>query len=263
MAMALLDAGVPADRFRIDAVDVSARVLIARAQRAVYGKNSFRGQELTFRDRHFEAATHGHRLRRPCAGRSSSGRATSCAADFLPGRELYDVIFCRNLLIYFDRPTQDRAIAVAATSADAERHAVRRPSRNRLAAESRLRVGEDAAGVRVSKSSRRVAPAEAGRRPTRPGTRKPLLVAAPVSARQAPGATPAAGGPQPIQPSDQQAGDPGLDQAVRLADQGRFVEAASCCDEHLRRHGPSAKAFYLLGLVRRRRQPDGRLELLP
>jgi chemotaxis protein methyltransferase WspC len=35
-----------------------------------------------------------------------------------------------------------------------------------------------------------------------------------------------------------------------LADQGHFVEAATCCEAHLRRHGPSATAFYLLGLVR-------------
>jgi chemotaxis protein methyltransferase WspC len=37
---------------------------------------------------------------------------------------------------------------------------------------------------------------------------------------------------------------------MRLADQGHFVEAATCCEAHLRRHGPSATAFYLLGLVR-------------
>jgi len=41
-----------------------------------------------------------------------------------------------------------------------------------------------------------------------------------------------------------------LDEAARLADQGHFVEAAACCEEHLRRSGPSATAFYLLGLVR-------------
>ena len=42
----------------------------------------------------------------------------------------------------------------------------------------------------------------------------------------------------------------GVEEAVRLANQGRFVEAAVCCEEHLRLHGPSAEAFYLLGLVR-------------
>jgi chemotaxis protein methyltransferase WspC len=37
---------------------------------------------------------------------------------------------------------------------------------------------------------------------------------------------------------------------MRLADQGHFVEAANCCEEHLRQHGPSAAAFHLMGLVR-------------
>src|ERR1700687_2724612 len=59
MSMALLDTGVLADRFRIDAVDVSARA-IAQAERAVYGRNSFRGQDLAFRDRHFEATDLGY-----------------------------------------------------------------------------------------------------------------------------------------------------------------------------------------------------------
>jgi chemotaxis protein methyltransferase WspC len=41
-----------------------------------------------------------------------------------------------------------------------------------------------------------------------------------------------------------------LSEATRLADQGHFAEAAICCDEHLHRFGPSATAFYLIGLVR-------------
>ena len=41
-----------------------------------------------------------------------------------------------------------------------------------------------------------------------------------------------------------------IGEAVRLADQGHFVEAATCCAEHLRLHGPSAAAFHLMGLVR-------------
>jgi len=42
----------------------------------------------------------------------------------------------------------------------------------------------------------------------------------------------------------------GIDEATRLADQGRLVEATACCEEHLRQHGPSANAFHLMGLVR-------------
>ena len=79
-------------------------------------------------------------------------------------------------------------------------------------------------------------------------SRKVLQIVAPAFSARAPAARPASH--QPAQRSAPDAGDAGLDEAVRLADKGCFVEAASCCDEHLRRYGPSAKAFYLLGLVR-------------
>ena len=52
MAMVLLDAGIPADRFMIDAFDIS-QVCVARAKTGVYGRNAFRSQDLAFRDRHF------------------------------------------------------------------------------------------------------------------------------------------------------------------------------------------------------------------
>ena len=41
-----------------------------------------------------------------------------------------------------------------------------------------------------------------------------------------------------------------MDVATRLADQGRLVEAAKACEDHLQKHGPSAQAFHLLGLIR-------------
>ena len=74
--MALLDAGVPTDRFQIDAVDISARAL-ARAGRAVYGKNSFRGKDLAFRDRYFQPSEEGFDWIRLFAIASGSTRAIS------------------------------------------------------------------------------------------------------------------------------------------------------------------------------------------
>jgi len=111
IAMALLDASVPANRFRVDAVDISARNL-AQAARAVYGNNSFRGNELGFRDRHFDGTARGYRLRDPVRRQVRFQQGNLFAADLLPGAAIYDVIFCRNVLIYFDRPTQDRALVV-------------------------------------------------------------------------------------------------------------------------------------------------------
>ncbi len=130
LAMALLDANAPPDRFMINAVDVSANAL-ARAKKGVYGKNSFRGKELAFRDRHFHHTQDGHVLN-PRVPREIAGVATGAAErwvisrgvrecvqflrdnvlsdKFLLGHTPYDFIFCRNLLIYFDRDTQVRAL---------------------------------------------------------------------------------------------------------------------------------------------------------
>ena len=49
--------------------------------------------------------------------------------------------------------------------------------------------------------------------------------------------------PSPAQPRS------ALDAGLRLADQGRFREASSCYEQHVREHGPSAEAYHLMGLV--------------
>ena len=43
---------------------------------------------------------------------------------------------------------------------------------------------------------------------------------------------------------------PDLDFAEQLADKGQLGEAAEICEVSLREHGPSARAFHLLGLIR-------------
>jgi chemotaxis protein methyltransferase WspC len=40
-----------------------------------------------------------------------------------------------------------------------------------------------------------------------------------------------------------------IEQAERLADQGRLDEARTLCEQHMKTHGPSAQAFHLLGLI--------------
>src|SRR5262249_21641542 len=101
LAMRLLDSKVPPHRFVIDAVDVSGRSL-ARAQRALYGKNSFRGGDLSFRDRHFRETAEGFELSDTVRKCVRFHQDNVLAETFLAGHEPYQIIFCRNLLIYFD-----------------------------------------------------------------------------------------------------------------------------------------------------------------
>lgn len=110
LAMAFALAGWPLDRLCIEAMDIS-RDNIARAAAAIYGRNSFRGDDLGYRTAFLEPVGVDSwkvdaRLRTPV--RFEQGNLLG--AEFPLGRAPYDAIFCRNLLIYFDRPTQGRAI---------------------------------------------------------------------------------------------------------------------------------------------------------
>jgi chemotaxis protein methyltransferase WspC len=251
MAMALLDVGLSPDRWRIDAVDVSGRA-IAQAERAEYGRNSFRGHDLGFRDRYFEPIAGGYRLSEAVRARVHFQQGNLFGADFLPGTEMYDAIFCRNLLIYFDRETQDRAIKVLARL---------------LASHGTLFVGPSETGVLFHHDfvSTKVPLAFAFRKSSvLPGVRAP----ASTQAAKRPAALPGTGRSvrppprsiraaskdvlaEPARPAGLLAQSaPDLAAATLLANEGRFAEAATCCEDHLQNQGPSANAFYLLGLVR-------------
>ena len=252
MAMALLDAGVPADRFHIDAVDISARVL-SQAGRGLYGRNSFRGQDLAFRDRYFRAAADGYRLSEAVCQQVRFQQGNLFDGGFLPGVERFEVIFCRNVLIYFDRPTQDRAILVLKRLLTMTGVLVVAPSETALPSSHgfvstnlplafAFRNANAAPGGRKPRAASRIKPPSAVRS-------APHTPSAPHAARAT--SAPRTGAP----PTPLPAGNPpdptaGIGEATRLADQGHFVEAATCCEAYLRKHGPSATGFYLLGLVR-------------
>ncbi|MBI0331613.1 CheR family methyltransferase [Burkholderia plantarii] len=107
-AMALVDAGLDASQLRIDALDISARA-IDHARRGEYGRNSFRGHALEFRGRHFEPTANGWRLHERILDCVQFRRAN--LLELGSGGELrYDFIFCRNVLIYFDRGAQERVL---------------------------------------------------------------------------------------------------------------------------------------------------------
>ncbi|MFM0390496.1 CheR family methyltransferase [Paraburkholderia phytofirmans] len=117
IAMTLLDAGFDATQLRIDAMDISDRSL-AVAQRAVYGRNSFRGNAFPFRDAHFTRTEDGWRLAPRIVEAVRFSRANLMQLD-ASSLGVYDFVFCRNVLIYFDRDAQQKALQ-ALTSVLAE-----------------------------------------------------------------------------------------------------------------------------------------------
>lgn len=109
IAIVLYETGLSTEYVHIDAVDISGRSLEI-ARQAVYGPNSFRGKRLAFRDQYFEHQGGRYALMDHIKDMVHFHRGNILAPHTLPSREPYHVIFCRNLLIYFDRATQQRAI---------------------------------------------------------------------------------------------------------------------------------------------------------
>ncbi len=255
IAMALLDAGVPAHRFQVDAVDISVR-MVEFAQRAVYGRNSFRGGDLAFRDRHFSEVPEGHQLAARVRGQVRFQPGNLFDPNLLAGAAPYDFVFCRNLLIYFDMATQERAVQVLRRFAREDGLLFVGP------AETSLLTGRRLPAVPLARSfafRATPAPAPAGL-PT--PARAPLAGQRPLVHAWTPPRRPVAQAPAPRlpvphaaiadAPSAQgagQAAQASLREIAALADLGRVRDAMAQCQAHLDIHGASAEALHLQGLL--------------
>jgi chemotaxis protein methyltransferase WspC len=249
MAMALFDAGVPADRFQIDALDISARALSA-AHPASYGKHAFRNPDLRFRDRYFRSTPTGYGVARAVLRQVHFGSGNLVNGDSLQGRGRYDVVFCRNLLIYLTPAAQRRVLENVRNVLAPNGVLFVGPAELALAFEA----GFVSAPIPQAFACRQAAGAPAAANPPcRPAQTtewptqfQPGLPNASASASvEHPARLDVMAGPEPM------AALPGrLAAASRLANAGRLAEAAALCEAHLSQAGASAYAYYLLGLLR-------------
>ena len=108
IALSLLEAGVPASSLVIDAMDVSVQA-VRRAEEGIYRTGSFRGDIGAWKKYFVEGAL-GWRVEESVRSMITVAHGNLLSDKFKPPREQYDVIFCRNLLIYFDESAQTRAL---------------------------------------------------------------------------------------------------------------------------------------------------------
>ena len=111
IAMALLDAGLAPHQFKVLGLDVSP-LSVERARRGVYGKNSFRSSDIAFRDRHFTEHGDGFHIADRVREQVRLQVGNLLDPALLANEASYDFVFCRNLLIYFDQPTQKQVFDV-------------------------------------------------------------------------------------------------------------------------------------------------------
>jgi chemotaxis protein methyltransferase WspC len=239
LAMALFDAGVPASMFHIDALDISTRALEFAAA-GVYGRNSFRGRELAFRDAYFTAQGGGWRIDDRIKAQVGFAAGNLLAPDSMRYGEPYDFVFCRNVLIYFGREVQLQVVALLERLVKDDGHIFVGPAEGGLMLSPRLA----SAGIALAFGFRKRLAHE------RAAASLPPLPALPPA--PAPKSAPAAVrklavAPAPSQPQDtrQQL----LERVRELADRGEFAHAAELCGQVLRQYDPDANAFHLMGLI--------------
>ncbi|MCM2567916.1 CheR family methyltransferase [Janthinobacterium kumbetense] len=253
MAMALRDGGVPKQAFSIDAYDLSPGC-IERAQAGVYGRNAFRAQDVAFREPYFtHVADDAYRIIDSLREQVTFRQGNLLQFDTATYSRHYDVIFCRNLLIYFDKPTTRAAIHnLSALLADdgmllagyAEVPSFCQngfaPLQFRQAFALKKETAAPASPVQVAplpaaRPLRSVPPA-----PRRAAAAAPAAATAP---RTRPVSVPS---PAPAAPTAQA---DLLAEARLLADRGQLREAGEKCHAHLARVPEAAEAYFMLGII--------------
>ncbi|WP_416422799.1 protein-glutamate O-methyltransferase CheR [Pseudomonas sp. App30] len=244
IAMALFDAGVLASQFRVDGVDISP-LSVAKAQRGLYGRNSFRGAELGFRERYFEVEDDGYRLGERVRQQVRLQPGNVLDPALLKGEPPYDFVFCRNLLIYFDVETQQRVFEVLKGLTDKDGALFIGPAEGSLLA----RLGMRPIGIAQSFAFVRDENPAPEPQPMTPWVAPPpraLPAAMPPRPRAAPIAPPL---PQVAAPAAEKQVQVTLEQIASLANEGKSQAAMQACELYLKHQGPHAQAYYWLGLL--------------
>jgi chemotaxis protein methyltransferase WspC len=109
LALALVEAGVPPDVWRIEGVDLSFR-LIERARQARFGAFSFRQTAADLRQRYFQPLDGTWELGPAIRPLVRFTQGNLLAPFFMAGEKPFDLIFCRNLLIYLHPAARRRAL---------------------------------------------------------------------------------------------------------------------------------------------------------
>lgn len=252
IAMVLFDMKLPTSQFFIHAGDISEQAL-QFARLGEFSPYSFRGHDLDFRNTYFFKQDDTYILNKEVRDAVQFEQLNILSDNFLPGHEPYDIIFCRNLLIYFDDDIKGKAIK--ALSKRLSRDGVLfvghseggkipqygytsldYPMSFAFAREEYAKTINDA--LNINNPAKRRSPPPAPVPP--PESKKKLFndtgKIMPVTAK-----------PDNIETSKESPKDESISKAKGFAGQGAFNEVLAICEKLLSEGTESAEIYYLLG----------------
>ncbi|XHR27424.1 MAG: CheR family methyltransferase [Chthoniobacteraceae bacterium] len=243
IAMTLLEMGAAAERFSVEAFDIS-EVALEKARLALYGRNSFRSQPLDFREKYFAKEAPGSWRLSPEVIQQVHFRQANIIEPNLKrkGGEIH-VIFCRNLLIYLDGESRRRVLTQISHLLAPEGVVFLGHAEGSLARD----FGFEPVPMPMAFAFRKASKAKK-EKPLKPAPLQPQFhrkFASPVAVVFPPK-------PAPLVPKKATvaASKPDLLlQAQQLADKGQFEKARAASLAALEAGGPSARAYYLLALI--------------
>ena len=247
MAIALHEANIPSDRFSIHAIDISSRS-IKRAEEAVYRPNSFREKDLHLRYKYFKHQENVFALNDTVKKNVRFRQGNILDRDFMKSLGSFDVLFCRNVLIYLDSQARDQAFQNINTL---------------LAEDGILFVGHAESGL-LDRSQFVSAPYPKAFSFYKNHSEKKSGAESPVSnekknsfhqailAKSYKYSNTSSSVEKTVKTasshkSHQTAGD--LENAKNLIEKGKYEQAANILKSYLHSNGTSAEAYYLFGMV--------------
>lgn len=113
IAMLLDEAPVSLAGWQVEILGVDIDPLvIQKAQAGLYARSAFRATDGKYLAKYFHQEGDLYRVNSRLAGRVKFKQGNLFEMGKWPGFTQFDVIFCRNMLIYFDKPTQKRMVDI-------------------------------------------------------------------------------------------------------------------------------------------------------
>jgi len=240
ISIVLTECGYNHNQYVIDAVDI-ARESLQQANNALFTDHSFRDEDDQIKRRYFSQVEDGFKL----------DDSIAKSVNFLYGNifdlevdknDKYDIVFCRNLLIYFDKDTQRKALAKLDSL---------------MADDGILFIGHGEAGCILGSQFKKInlpnTFAFTKNINQRNNSAKKIVlnnrtishkkVTSQLTKKNTLGKYPAKDKLDPTTAKDD------IEEAAKLADKGKFTEAIEKCKNSINVNGVSADALCLLGVI--------------
>jgi chemotaxis protein methyltransferase WspC len=226
LAMMLLENHVPSKLFTIDGIDISKKAL-AKGEIGEYSRNSFRTKDLNFRDRFFSKDENRYLLNLEIREVVHFSYGNLFELSLAKLHVPYQVIFCRNLLIYLHSEAQKQAVDILLSLLSPEGLLIVSPAEAEIVRSFGLVACGPIKACAFQKKKKTILLHKDGK------YKKPIeTVTLPL-----------------VNGQDRKLSLHTIEEAKKLADLGQLDEALNICHECLKTCNTDPQIYFLIGLI--------------